>query len=223
MVRERVIETMEGIQDAFEVEAYDREMRRMRKRGLIETPEILRAGITSGVALEISPGPGYLGIDWLSRTEETRLTGLDISREMLRRSRANAAKEGLAERATYVHGDACSMPFEEASFDAVFANGGLHEWSDPTAVFGEIARVLKPGGRYCITDLRRDMSPLLKWTMCLFVRETSMRAGLISSINAAYTEAEARGLAEGSSLPSPTVSASLFGLTIAGQKPPAIS
>lgn len=218
MVRERVIETTEGIQDEFDVAAYDREMRRMRRRGLIETPEILKAGIRSGVALEISPGPGHLGIDWLSRTDGTSLTGLDISEEMLRRSRANAAEEGLAERTTYVHGDACSMPFESESFDAVFANGGLHEWSDPVLVFEEVGRVLKPGGRYCITDLRRDMSPLLKWAMWLFVRERTMRAGLLSSINAAYTEIEARTLAERSALPDAIVSSNLVGLSVVGRK-----
>ena len=218
MVRERVIETTEGIQDAFDVDAYDREMRKMRKRGWIETPEILRAGITSGKALEISPGPGYLGIDWLSKTEGTRLVGLDISENMLARSRANAGSEGVGDRAEYIHGDACSMPFEQATFDGVFANGGLHEWSDPVAVFDEVARVLKPGGRYCITDLRRDMNILLKWTMCLFVRERSMRRGLVSSIHAAYTPDEAREIVSKSKLPGPSVSGNAIGLSIVGMK-----
>jgi len=218
MVRERVIETMEGIQDAFDVDAYDREMRKMRKRGWIETPEILKAGILSGKALEISPGPGYLGIDWLSKTKVTRLVGLDISENMLMRSRANAESEGVGERAEYVHGDACSMPFEDATFDGVFANGGLHEWSDPVAVFNEVARVLKPGGRYCITDLRRDMTILLNWTMRLFARERSMRRGLISSINAAYTPEEARRIVAKSNLTAPEVSGSFIGLSIVGRK-----
>lgn len=217
MVRERVIETTEGIQDAFDVEAYDREMHKMRRRGWIETPEILKAGIRSGAALEISPGPGYLGLDWLSKTEGTRLIGLDISEEMLKRSRANAASEDLTERTEYVHGDACAMPFEDKTFDAVFANGGLHEWSDPIAVFNEIARVLKSGGRYCITDLRRDMRGVLKWMMLLFVRERSMRAGLVSSIRAAYTPGEAAELAARSNLPNPTVASNFIGLSIIGR------
>jgi len=63
MVRERAVETTEEIQDAFDVAAYDREMRRMRRRGWIETPEILKAGIVSGRALEISPGLGSLALD----------------------------------------------------------------------------------------------------------------------------------------------------------------
>lgn len=218
MVRERVVETMEGIQDAFDVEAYDRWMRRMRRRGWLETNEILKAGIGSGTALEISPGPGYLGLDWLSKTEATRLVGLDISEEMLKRSRANAASEGLAQRVEYVHGDACSMPFEAGRFDAVFANGGLHEWSDPIAVFNEIARVLKPGGRYCITDLRRDASRLLVGTMRLFIRGKAMRDGFLSSVRAAYTPEEAEKWAEKSNLPNSTVAGNFIGLSIVGRK-----
>jgi len=219
MVRERVIETTEGIQDAFDVEAYDREMRKMRHRGFIETPEILKAGIRAGVALEISPGPGYLGIDWLSKTEGATLVGLDISENMLARSRANAEREGVGDRVEYVHGDACSMPFEDGTFDGVFANGGLHEWADPVAVFDEVARVLKPGGRYCITDLRRDMLFLIRWAMLLFIRERSMRRGLVTSINAAYTPGEARELVGRSRLPTPRVSGNAFGLSISGVKP----
>ncbi len=99
MVRQRVIETMESIQDTFDVEAYDRMMRKMWKRGWIETREIPNVGIVQGTALEISPGPGHLGLDWLLKTQNTRLVGLDISERMLRRCRENAEREGVGERA----------------------------------------------------------------------------------------------------------------------------
>lgn len=218
MVRERAIETTEGIQGEFDVEAYDRWMRRMRARGWIETPEILKAGITSGTALEISPGPGYLGIDWLTKTEGTSLVGLDISENMLVRSHANAVENGVSERAEYVHGDACSMPFEDERFDGVFANGGLHEWADPIAVFNEVVRVLKPDGTYCITDLRRDANRFVVMLMKLFTHGKTMREGFVSSINAAYTPAEARELVAKSNLPTPEVSGNFIGLSIVGSK-----
>jgi len=218
VVKDRVIETMDGIQDAFDVEAYDREMRRMRKRGFIETPEILKAGITRGIALEVSPGPGHLGIDWLSKTEGTRLVGLDISENMLARSRTNADEEGVGKRVEYVHGDACEMPFDDGTFDGVFANGGLHEWADPIRVFDEAIRVLKPGGRYCITDLRRDIRALVRMAMLLFTHEESMRRGLVTSINAAYTPAEVRDLVDRSKLVNPRIKGSTFGLAVVGFK-----
>lgn len=65
MTRERIIETTEGIQDEFDVEMYDSMMRDLRDKGWIETKDIIKSGITSGHALEIGPGPGYLGLEWL--------------------------------------------------------------------------------------------------------------------------------------------------------------
>ena len=62
MVRSRVVETSEGIQGEFNTQTYDRMMRRMRDKGWLETNLILRAGITKGFALEVGPGPGYLGL-----------------------------------------------------------------------------------------------------------------------------------------------------------------
>ena len=218
MVRPRVVETTEGIQDEFDVSAYDQMMRRMRARGWIETAEILTFGITSGMAHEVGPGPGYLGLDWLSKTEGTRLVGLEISANMIAMAQRNAQEEGLNERVEYVHGDACKMPFEDAKFDAVFTNGSLHEWAQPLQILNEIARVLKPGARYCISDLRRDMNPLLKGLMWVFTRPKVMRAGLISSINAAYTEHELRNLVSQSDLDSAAVRKNLIGLSVIGKQ-----
>jgi hypothetical protein len=96
MVRPRVIETTEGIQGEFDVIAYDRMMRRLRDRGWIETREILEGGITTGVALEIGPGPGYLGLDWLSKTEETSLVGLEISANIIAMAERNAQEAVLS-------------------------------------------------------------------------------------------------------------------------------
>ena len=120
MVKPRAIETTEGIQGEFDVIVYDRMLRRLRDRGWIETAELLKAGITGGVALEIGPGPGYLGLDWLARTEETSLVGLEISANMIALAERNAQEAGLSERVRYVHGDACKMPFDDGTFDAVF-------------------------------------------------------------------------------------------------------
>ena len=81
---------------------------------------------------------------------------------MIAIAQRNAGEYGLADRVEYVKGDARNMPFEDAYFDAVFSNGSLHEWAHPEDILNEIARVLKPGGRYCISDLRRDMNPLVE-------------------------------------------------------------
>ena len=78
MVKPRIIETDHGIQGEYDIEIYDQMMRRMRDKGWIETNLILKAGITQGLVLEMGPGPGYLGLEWLKKTEGTSLRALEI-------------------------------------------------------------------------------------------------------------------------------------------------
>jgi len=70
MTKPRVKETDEGIQGAFTVEIYDRFQRGMRDRGWIETHALIKSGIQQGHALEVGPGPGYLGLEWLKNTQK---------------------------------------------------------------------------------------------------------------------------------------------------------
>ena len=79
MVKPRIVETDQGIQGKFDVRIYDSMMRRMRDKGWIETSLILKVGIRHGLALEVGPGPGYLGLEWLKKTVGTNLRALEIS------------------------------------------------------------------------------------------------------------------------------------------------
>ena len=96
MVRPRVSETDSGITGEFNTQTYDLMMRRMRDRGWLETKLIIKEGISSGLVLEVGPGPGYLGLEWLRNTNATRLKGLDISDDMITVARRNAHEYGLA-------------------------------------------------------------------------------------------------------------------------------
>ena len=127
MTKPRKKETDEGIQDSFVVKHYDEMMRNSRNKGYIYTDEIIELGIGDGRALEIGPGPGYLGLEWLKNTGGTRLTGLDISAGMVKVAEKNALEYGLGDRAEYVVGNAMALPFDDGVFDAVFSNASLHE------------------------------------------------------------------------------------------------
>lgn len=218
MVRSRVVETEEGIQGEFDVDMYDEMMRRLRDKGWLEVKAIFNAGISSGLALEVGPGPGYLGLEWLKRTEGTSLKGLDISPGMIEVATRNAKEYHLENRVEYVESNARKMPFEDNTFDGVFTNGSLHEWSEPKKVLSEICRVLKPKGRYCISDLRRDMNPIMRWLMQLATKPRQMRPGLTSSINAAYTVEEIKEILKEMKLTDPLVTKNAIGLVLVGQK-----
>lgn len=214
MVKPRISETDSGITGEFNTQMYDQMMRNMRDRGWIETNLILKKGISSGLALEIGPGPGYLGLEWLKKTKDTRLKGLEISNDMITLAQRNAKEYGLVDRAEYVNGDARKMPFEDAYFDAIFSNGSLHEWAHPEMIFNEIARVLKPGGKYLISDLRRDMIAPIRWFLWLAVKPREMRPGLITSINASYTVPEIKSILGHTKLQGWQVSKNVLGIVI---------
>jgi arsenite methyltransferase len=83
---------------------------------------------------------------------EGRVTGLDMTPEMLAKARTGAADAGLA-NAEFVQGQAEQLPFPDESFDVVISNGVIDLVPDKEAAFGELHRVLVPGGRLQIADV----------------------------------------------------------------------
>jgi ubiquinone/menaquinone biosynthesis C-methylase UbiE len=153
-------------------------------------------------------------LEWLKHTQGTTLIGLDISPDMIAQAERNARAYGLTDRVKYVRSNGNHIPFDDGTFEAVFSNGSLHEWADPQGTFNEISRVLKPQGRVFISDLRRDMFPLVKWFLWLSVRPTAMRPGLITSLNAAYTPSELSALAKKTRLATCGIVGNPFGLLL---------
>jgi len=218
MTKPRIPETDHGIQGAVTVAQYDQMQRSLRDRGWMETKALLDRGVTQGHALEVGHGPGYLGLEWLKATHNTTLTGFDISPDMSALAQRNAQAYGLTARSEYHLGTCDQLPFNDNAFDAVFTNGSLHEWAEPQRAFDEIWRVLKPGGRYFISDLRRDMNPLLLRSMWLSVRPTAIRPGLLTSVGAAYTPGELRAMVEQTRLKKAQISANPIGIEVTGTK-----
>lgn len=218
MVKPRIPETDQGVQGEFIVEMYDKMSRKFRDIKLLQTNQIIKSGITHGLALEIGPGPGYLGLEWLKKTNETNLMLLEISPDMITIAKKNTREYGFESRVKYILGNALLMPFNDNMFNGLFTSASLHEWEHPEKVLDEIYRILKPGGRFCITDLRRDMSPVVKWVMKIMIKEKELKSGLISSVNAAYTIEEGRLILDRSKFNDYEVTQSVFGLDITGVK-----
>ncbi|HXZ43229.1 MAG TPA: methyltransferase domain-containing protein, partial [archaeon] len=105
------------------------------------------AGVQPGqVVLDIGSGAG---IDCFIAAEKVgptgKVIGLDMTPEMIERARQNARDAGMT-NVEFRFGEAEKMPVEDSSVDWVISNCVINLSPDKPAVFGEIGRILRPGG-----------------------------------------------------------------------------
>jgi demethylmenaquinone methyltransferase/2-methoxy-6-polyprenyl-1,4-benzoquinol methylase len=105
-------------------------------------------------ALDLAAGTGDIAIAVASRGART--IGLDITHRMGQLARAKRSA------AQFITGDMISLPLASRSFDLVTTGYGLRNVPDLTAAVDEIARVLKPGGRFLSLDFNKPENAVVR-------------------------------------------------------------
>jgi phosphatidylethanolamine/phosphatidyl-N-methylethanolamine N-methyltransferase len=105
---------------------------------------VLEVGVGTGLSLPMYP-------------ESVKITGIDLSREMLDKARTRVARRGLRNVEALLEMDAESTSFADASFDKVVAMYVMPVVRDPAAVLEEFHRVCKPDGEiYIVNHVKSD-------------------------------------------------------------------
>jgi demethylmenaquinone methyltransferase / 2-methoxy-6-polyprenyl-1,4-benzoquinol methylase len=113
--------------------------------------------------LDVAGGTGDVAFRFLRRAPGAVATVCDMTEPMLVEGRKRAEAESMADRLTWVAGDAMALPFADRTFDVYTISFGIRNVTRIGDALSEAYRVLKPGGRLMVLEFSQVPNPALQW------------------------------------------------------------
>lgn len=143
--------------------------------------------IPNPLVLDVATGTGDLAIEANKRLK-CKVTGVDISVEMLKVADEKLKKRGLSDWISVAEGDSENLPFEDNRFDAVMVAFGVRNFENLGKGLTEMCRVLKPGGKMVVLEFSKPAYfPFKQLYLFYFRYILPWLGGVISKDKAAYT------------------------------------
>ena len=127
--------------------------------------------------LDVAGGTGDVAFRFLRRAPGAEAVVLDMTESMLAAGRQLAEAERLAERLSWVVGDAMALPFEDNAFDVYTISFGIRNVTRIDEALAEAYRVLRPGGRLMVLEFSQLPNPALQKAYDLYSFNVIPRLG----------------------------------------------
>ncbi|MEO1994470.1 MAG: class I SAM-dependent methyltransferase, partial [Planctomycetaceae bacterium] len=105
--------------------------------------------------LDVGAGTAQIPVTLCARSDNWRVTAIDLAEHMLRVGQQNVATAGLEQRIQLESMDAKHMSYDDGHFDGVMSNSIIHHIPEPREALAEMWRVLRDGGLLFVRDLLR--------------------------------------------------------------------
>jgi demethylmenaquinone methyltransferase / 2-methoxy-6-polyprenyl-1,4-benzoquinol methylase len=148
----------------------------------------LAALAPGGRALDVATGTGDLAIELARRVGAGgEVVGADFSERMLELARAKAGRVPGAGTLRFESANALALPYAENEFDAATVGFGARNFSDLERGVGEMARVVKPGGRVVVLEITTPQRPPLSTFFDLWFDRVVPAIGRVAGDAQAYS------------------------------------
>ena len=141
----------------------------------------------NGMFLDAATGTGDVALEIIKQRPEAKVIGVDFSEEMIKLGKEKIFRTGSQDKVELRFGDITSLLFEDKTFDAAIIAFGIRNIPDYKKGIGEMARVVKDGGKIVILEFTSIQSQFFKLPFRLYLSKVlPVIGGIISGRKGAY-------------------------------------